>query len=249
MNVNCQKIEPLLAGYALDALSRNEKLEVEAHIQICKSCQTALEDYLSISDGLLGAVLPIQPLARVRAGLLTKITSAEKSTGRSGNGGNNFSRWIVAVGYLAVFFLVFLNINLMRNSNQMIKDIQNLQQQNEAYQTAFVLFADPNARTLEIDQQDISGALVYDPDGHLAILNVQGLAELPEKQVYQIWLIEPDETRISGGLFSPSDEAGYVSFVINSPSSMSSFEDIGVTVEPEGGSPGPTGPRVFGLKL
>jgi anti-sigma-K factor RskA len=80
-------------------------------------------------------------------------------------------------------------------------------------------------------------------------MNVWGLGELPQGQDYQVWLIEPDDSRVSGGIFQGSDEVPYVSVVIDSPERFSGITGIGITIEPEGGSPGPTGPRIFGVDL
>lgn len=249
MNENCLKIEPLLAGFALEALNEEERLVVAAHLDTCESCQTILEDYLAVSDGLMGAVPPIQPPKRIRIRLMAAIAPGKTSSGR-------FSQWLrlsprltAAMGSLVVLISLGLNFYMFTNTNHLLADYQALSQQQQAYQTGLVLLTDPNSQVLTLGAQDLVGTLVYDPDGLLAVLNVQGLAELPEDQVYQIWLIESDETRISGGLMNPSDEAGYASYVISSPSTFNSFIGIGVTIEPEGGSASPTGPRVLGVEL
>jgi anti-sigma-K factor RskA len=122
-------------------------------------------------------------------------------------------------------------------------------QQNRSYQTAFALLTYPDSQVAMIDDGEIYGTLVYEPDLQIAVLNVWGLEDLPEGQAYQVWLIKPDETRISGGIFQSVEGLEYVSYVIESPASIDSFTGIGVTIEPEAGSPGPTGARVFGIQF
>ena len=126
---------------------------------------------------------------------------------------------------------------------------EELTRQNQVNQTAFALLTYPDSQVAIIDDGEIYGTLVYDPDGQVAILSVWGLESLPTEQDYQVWLIEPDQTRISGGVFQSSDQTEYVTFIIESPNPFDNFSGIGVTVEPAGGSPGPTGPRIFGLEL
>jgi anti-sigma-K factor RskA len=121
--------------------------------------------------------------------------------------------------------------------------------QNQAYQTTFALLTYPESQIVVIDDGEVYGTLVYDPHGQIAVLNVWGLETLPNGQDYQVWLIEPDQTRISGGIFQSSDQSAYVSFIIESPNSFESFVGLGVTIEPTGGSPDPTGPRIFGTEL
>jgi anti-sigma-K factor RskA len=249
MDEYCLKIEPLLAGYALEALSDEEKTMVEAHIETCDACRLAVADYRAVSDGFLGATPPMRPPDRLRARVLAEIEPQRKPVRKLSQLFNVNPRLTTAIGVLTILISVGLNIYFINNTGQMIGDYQNLVQQNQAYQTSMILLADPNSQIAVVNEPDLTGTLVYDPDGQLAILNVQGLAALAEGQTYQVWLIEADETRISGGLFNAWDEAGSASFVIHSPSSLETFVGIGVTIEPEGGSPGPTGPRVFGVEL
>jgi len=249
MKESCPIIEPLLAAYALDALGVDEKHQVEAHVAICSTCQHVLEDYQSVSDGLMAALPPILPPARVRAHLLAR--TAPKTQNMAW-----LERWdllrhklIPVTAIAAILILLVFNVALLHSSNQMLQTQETLAQQNRTYQTAFALLSYPDSQVAVIDDRDIYGTLVYDPDGQVAVLNVWGLKSLPEGQDYQIWLIEPDQTRISGGVFQSLDQTEYVSVVIESPNSLETFSGLGVTIEPEGGSPGPTGPRVFGLDL
>lgn len=249
MDEYCLKIEPLLAGYALEALSDEEKIMVEAHIETCDACRLAIADYLAVSEGLLGATPPLRPPNRLRARLFAEIEPQREPARKLRRLFNFNPRLTTALGFLTLLISVGLNFYFIKNTRQLIGDYQNLARQNQAYQTSMILLTDPNSQVAVVDEPDLTGTLVYDPEGQLAILNVQGLAALPEGQVYQIWLIESDDTRISGGLFNAWDETGSASFVIHSPSSLETFVGIGVTIEPEGGSAGPTGPRVFGVEL
>jgi anti-sigma-K factor RskA len=70
---------------------------------------------------------------------------------------------------------------------------------------------------------------------------VDHLEPLGPDQQYQLWLIK--DGRISGGVFDVGDD-GYGSLTVRAPDPLDSYT-FGVTVEPAGGSPGPTGPRVL----
>ena len=61
---------------------------------------------------------------------------------------------------------------------------------------------------------------------------------------YQLWLIK-DGNRTSGGVFSVLDNS-YGVLVVNSSESLSVYDGFGVTIEPAGGSQGPTGSKVLG---
>jgi len=81
------------------------------------------------------------------------------------------------------------------------------------------------------------------------VLYVWGLDPLPESQVYQAWLIEPDGERVSGGLFEVAEGEDFIQVVVQSPEIIKGFDGIGVTVEPAGGSTSPTGQKVLGVDL
>jgi anti-sigma-K factor RskA len=92
-----------------------------------------------------------------------------------------------------------------------------------------------------------TGMLVISSDGEYGVLVVDELPVLDESQQYQLWLIY-DGQRTSGGVFSVNDE-GYGSLLIDSEQPLSSYPAFGITIEPAGGSPGPTGDKVLGGEL
>ena len=249
MNESCLIIEPSLAAYALDALEFDEKRQVEAHLDLCPSCLQTVADYQLISDELMGTVPPAQPSARVRANLLAQTAPKTQKAGLLERLRDSRRRLLPVTTIIAVLVLVVFNLNLLNSTNQILESQEALTQQNQVNQTAFALITYPESEVVVIDDGEIYGTLIYDPDGQVAVLSVWGLETLPEGQDYQVWLIEPDQNRISGGVFRSSDQTEYVSFVIESPKSFEAFSGMGVTIEPEGGSPGPTGPRVFGVGL
>ena len=89
-----------------------------------------------------------------------------------------------------------------------------------------------------------TGVIIISEDGAHGALIVQELPQLSEEQAYQLWLIDDGE-RADGGTFSV-DEDGYDSHYVSSPRPLGEYEAFGVTIEPAGGSPGPTGPQVLG---
>jgi anti-sigma-K factor RskA len=89
--------------------------------------------------------------------------------------------------------------------------------------------------------------LYFRPESQVAALHVYGLPLLEEGKVYQLWLIW-DGQRESGGLFEVNEE-GEGTLLIQAQRALGEYQAVGVTVEPTGGSPGPTSPRVIGGKL
>jgi anti-sigma-K factor RskA len=103
--------------------------------------------------------------------------------------------------------------------------------------------ADEGLMALVADGDRQALATLYNCDGDQAILVVYGLPQPPAGQVYQLWLIHNGQ-RDSGGLFTVDDK-GYAVLLVRSLHRFSEYQAIGVTNEPAGGSPGPTGTRVL----
>jgi len=88
-----------------------------------------------------------------------------------------------------------------------------------------------------------TGTIVISMAGESGTLVVDGLPSLDEAHQYQLWLIR-DGQRTSGGVFSVNPE-GYGSLWISFPANLTSYDAFGITIEPAGGSPGPTGDKVM----
>jgi anti-sigma-K factor RskA len=71
------------------------------------------------------------------------------------------------------------------------------------------------------------------------VLVISGLPRLEPGKTYQVWLIDGGAP-VSAGLLSV-DENGQGVFIVNSDESIGSFNSLGISVEPEGGSQQPTG--------
>ena len=91
------------------------------------------------------------------------------------------------------------------------------------------------------------GMIVVGVHGDEGALVVDSLASLDEAHQYQFWLIKDGEWS-SGGIFSV-DEDGYAVIWLESEEPLANYEAFGVTIEPAGGSPGPTGDQVLSGKL
>lgn len=76
------------------------------------------------------------------------------------------------------------------------------------------------------------------------ILLVRGLQPLAASQTYQLWLIPAEGAPISAGLLERDvlDASGVRTVTI--PQEAENFAAVGISIEPEGGSPAPTGPIV-----
>jgi len=97
------------------------------------------------------------------------------------------------------------------------------------------------------DAKGAYGTVVLDAKDNGGVLAVRDMPRLDAGHQYQLWLVRGDERR-SGGVFSVDDD-GYGNLLLSIPRDFKGFTGIGISVEPKGGSPAPTGARVAAGKL
>jgi len=240
-----------LAAYALGTLDADEIRALESHLKDCQDCQSELADYQSVTAGLLQSVPPQAPPPDLRRKLAVQLPSHRARP--PSLPANIFARF--SLGQVAVAVVVIFLLGLNIYSSVQIRDLQRQQAElaervsNE--QTAIAMLAYPSTQALSInpDIQNLAGSMLVDRERRIAVLVLWNLPELEMGQTYQAWLIDADGNRVSGGLFAPVEEDRYTTTTIWSPDPIGEYQGFGVTIEPEGGSEGPTGPRVLAVDL
>jgi len=240
-----------LAAYALGALDADDIPALEAHLADCPDCQSELADYQSVASSLLQAIPPRTPPQGLRRKLIARLPSQQTRTPKLF--ANIFGQFPLGQVVSVVVMLFLLGLNIF--SNLQIRELQQgqseLAERISHDQTAIAMLAYPSTQALPVHAEvgDITGSMLVDKDKNTAVLVLWNLPQVEAGQTYQIWLIEAGGQRTSGGLFTPVDDQGYTTATIWSPRPLGQFVGIGVTVEPEGGSEGPTGSRVLGVDL
>jgi anti-sigma-K factor RskA len=233
-----------LAAYALGALDEGEIPALEKHLQTCESCREELASYRELGDDLLAALPPRQPPADLRRRLQERLSPRQELAPAK-------RKWSLGQIALGAALVLLLGITLFS-----VFQVQTLQRQQAALarqinngQTALAMLAYPGTRTLPLNGADIVGNLLVDPDRNVAALIVWNLPTLPADQTYQVWLIDPQGKRTSGGTFNSETNQLFTTVSIPAPEAYSNYSGLGVTIEPAGGSPAPTGRNVFKVGL
>ncbi len=240
MEQNHSTFQDNLAAYALGALDPDETGALEAHLTTCDACRAELSAYRGLSAGLLAAFPARAPRRDVRRNLEKLLAR------REGRARPRFS-WslgqVVFAGLLAA--LVGLNLLTVSQVYSLRKEQAELLDQRTSEQTAIAMLAYPSTQPVAFEQNGVSGSLLIDKQRNLVAVFAWNLAQPPAGKTYQMWLIDPKGDRTSGGFLVP--EAGYpfVMAVVRSPQPLSGFTGFGITLEPSGGSPAPTGPKVL----
>ena len=247
----CLPYRENLAAYALGTLDADEIPALESHLKDCQDCQSELADYQSVTMGLLQSIHPQTPPPGLRRKLVAQLPSHRTRT--PSLLASIFGRFSLGQVATAVIVVVLLGLNLF--SSMQIRDLQRQQSalagrlSNDQAAIAMLAYPSTQALTVKADVQNLTGSMLVDKDKNTAVLVLWNLPKLEAGQTYQIWLINSGGKRTSGGLFVPVDNQGYTTATIQLPVSIGQFVGLGVTVEPWGGSEGPTGPRVLGVDL
>lgn len=234
------EILELIPLTALDAASPEEAHEVREHCALCPPCGAILADYSYVALGLSEGVPLKEPPARLASALRAQIAPAPPK--------KRFD-WAalfrLPAGYspglavAALAFIVLAAVAVWRfaapPADLDAVEVARLQRSTEAVK-ASIKGTDRAPSS--------SGQVLADPQSSTGYLVVSQLNTLPPEQVYQVWLIR-NGVRDSGGTFTV-DAQGSARVRLQGTIAFAGYSDVGVTVEPKGGSPGPTSPKVIG---
>jgi anti-sigma-K factor RskA len=229
-----------IPAYALDILDEAEREGIASHLDRCLQCQQELRAYRAVVEKLPDAVLPRDPPLGLRSAILQKVVAQDIQTRAQRR---SWWSWLTrplspALGLIGLVLIVALaGLNMA----------QWQQAQHPAPVPTAVAGEFRLVQMTAPQNGSASGLLVISDEGSFGTLVVDGLKFLDTAQQYQLWLIK-DGKRTSGGVFSVI-ETGYGMLKIDSPLPLIEYQTFGITIEPYGGSPGPTGPKVLGGTL
>jgi hypothetical protein len=232
----CEAVRPELPAMAANALEEAEAAPVRAHLEVCPACQAEYAAYLEALSALADE-LAAEPPAALRNRLMG---AARADLGRR-------VRWrehLLALGLVAALVLsVFAVIQAFATRQQVDRLQRWAADEYELWD--FVLSRDLVVRPLRGTEAapEAYGRLLYIPGRRRAALVVGHLPRPDHGRVYQAWL-RRDGERLSLGTFQ-TDEAGRARLFFELPPDFDTYQEMGVTVEPAGGSPTATGPRVL----
>jgi anti-sigma-K factor RskA len=232
-------VHDLLPGYAIGSLDADELKRVEEHLSSCWICRNELSAFQTIADELAFAAPLAAPPVDAKEKLMQRVQSAhpkEQEPPTQAAPARPPARWerLLPVWGLASLFLI---LGLAASSFLLWQRVNNRE----------FAMAPGGMRAVALSATDAApgatGFVLISADGDDGALVVDGLPPLGEEQEYQLWLILDGE-RTSGAVFS-TDERSYAGMRIRAPRSLLDYSAVGITIEPTGGSPNPTGAQVL----
>jgi len=166
-----------------------------------------------------------------------------------------YQRWSPAFSLaaliLALAALVWgasLQSELGRTKAQAGDTSAQLERIRSSYGTIVRVLGSPRMQVRDLQPSDTApsaqGKLWIDELSGQGMIMARDLPRLANDQSYQAWLVNA-EGRVNAGLLREYEDSVYY-LVIQPPGKLTDYQRLGVTREPAGGSPGPTGPRVIG---
>ncbi|TMG05946.1 MAG: anti-sigma factor [Chloroflexi bacterium] len=218
--MNCDEVEDILGAYALDALPGELSADVTAHLATCSKHPEAAE-LRAVAGALAFAAPEAQPSAALKTRLLEALREesepADAAPRRIGILGR--LKPLVrqrAVPYALAGALVIALIALV---------ITNVGGSDEPRRAAISLSGENNA-----------GAVVYELEDGIIVLDAEGLKPLDTAQTYQLWSIASGKLS-SLGLIGTAPNGEALAVV---RADLNAIESLAVTIEPAGGSIAPT---------
>lgn len=234
-----QEVEDLLPDYTLGLLSKRRRRRVEAHLERCERCAQTLAEYEKVGGLLAGSLAQEDPPPHLKQRILEAIAQEDEEPAddraRERRGGFRFAMNRGDRGTFVPFPVAAVFILALAFGSGYLGTVVSGQRMNE-YEKLVTMSG-------QVDSSRPQGVLFVDQARKKAQLVAYDLSPLPPEQVYQLWIIVDGE-RTSGALFT-TDGEGRASVHFQSDWLTRRGMHFGVTVEPAGGSPAPTGPRVL----
>jgi anti-sigma factor RsiW len=214
----------LTGSYVLDAISETEREEFERHLQFCPTCDAEVRG-LRETAARLALACAVNPPARMERQVLAATYQTRQlpplSADRPGRVLHFPRRLAILAAAASVAAALALGITQLTAQHQL--------DQARATAIARVVTA-PDAHVDTARAAGGSVTVVTSIRLREAVVSTSGMASLPSSRVYQVWVMSPSGAR-SAGLMQGSSLLA---------SAVRPGDQIGITVEPAGGTARPT---------
>ncbi len=221
-----EEIKSLVAAHVLGSVPPEERPYVRAHILACDECLAEADKYAEVASRLALSVEEV-PLPAGFADRVVAAAGIESAPARqpveAKRGWSLFPKLAMATAavVMAVFSFSYAELKL------------DLERQEQAL--ASILSNDGG---IDLKGPGGAAATVVPTETGSAFI-AYGLADAPSDKTYQLWLMK-GEVPVSAGTFDVDEGLAYFETSTN----LDQYDGAAVTVEPAGGSLGPTGTEV-----
>jgi anti-sigma-K factor RskA len=246
--------------YALGALDGEEKLTLEAHAGACSLCGQELAAARGRTMLLGLAAAPLTPRPEVKSALMQRV-SAERTAGANQTSAISSHRksWglRLSLGFAAAALILALAASWLWKQNgrdrQQIAQMQaqleaakmKAQQNGQNMRALSDVVAAPD--TVQVALLEQAGGppgqahVLYNARLGLVVYSGE-IAPAPSGKSYQLWLVPSSGAPVNAGVLAENQRDGAMVVHLEQGLGAKAFA---VTMEPLGGKPHPTGPKVL----
>jgi len=242
--------------YALGALRGEENAAIESHAASCQECAQKLAQARGRIALLALAVDPVQPSPGVKESLMRQLNAsaeghetwqrAEEPRRSFFSGGWLTAIWAPAALALALvtIFLWTQNNNLKSQLDSQLQQVHDLQAQVDETKSLGEFYAARDTIGVKLapsrEARGATASVVYNARLGKILYN-DTLNPPPPDKAYQLWLVPTDGNPISAGIMT----TGTNTHVLATVPPGTQAKAFAVTLQPTGGSPQPTGPKLL----
>jgi anti-sigma-K factor RskA len=242
-------LRSLAGAYALGVASEAERREFEAHLATCAECRQELAEIRRVNEALAMAAPPAAPPAALRRRIIGAATS-----GRRASTSSTLPWWFAAAASIAAIIFAAQWRSTSSELDELRAELATVRGQlasaeslrasaeravaDSASRLAVLTAADSITVPLagQSPSPNATGRVVWSPTRGV-IFSAANLPPLPAGRVYQLWAVT---TPAPVSLLLVSPAAGQADAIAAAPAGVAP-QAFALTIEPDGGSPGPTG--------
>ncbi|MBC2931906.1 anti-sigma factor domain-containing protein [Nocardioides sp. zg-1228] len=227
-------VHKLTGAYAMDALDELERARFERHLAECDDCRAEVAE-LRETAALLSETVAVAPPGSLRESVLAGISQVRPLAPEVSPAPPHDHRrpgrrrgWVPLLVAAALAIIVGVGAAVTQPWKSADDDVERLTAAEQVLQA-------PDAEEVVVDLGEAGRAtLTRSKSRDRAVLTTDDMVSAPTGKDYELWFIDGDEF-VSAGLM-PDDPDQTV--VLDGPAADAAA--VGITVEPEGGSPQPT---------
>jgi anti-sigma-K factor RskA len=241
---------------ALGMLDETEQHRIEAHAAHCPDCAKKLSAALG-RCAMLGLAAPqVSPAGNPREQLLERIRAAARPSApppsARPSGAKPRIRWssailapVAAVLLAATLLLWYSNARLNRRLEALRAAMQHEEDVAGRNAAMMELLAAPDTQSVALQPAGGSSGsgVVHFNARRKSLCYLGTLPPPPEGKVYELWAIPGEGAPLEAGVLAP-DARGQCVLMLPSFQAPGAPKAFAVTIEPAGGVPAPTGPKV-----
>ncbi|MFD3688909.1 anti-sigma factor domain-containing protein [Nocardiopsis sp. NPDC058631] len=232
-------VHGLTAGYAVNALGREEARSAELHLAECEDCRRDLADFRETAVRLAGAEAR-EPRAEVWEAILdsarrTRQLPPEASPARVDDAGTVVRLRLRRRGWLPWTLVAACALLVVVLAGALVATDRRMDSEARHKAEVEALLAAPDTAMVEAPLGEARATVFASYEKDSAMLVVEGLPSAPAGMAYQMWWLDGSGAR-SAGMLEPSDEGMHSGMA----GGMGSPDKLCVSLEAEEGAAEPS---------